>query len=136
MDGGYNGETFAQWVKGLRPTNWPSSSNAPMTPLVSKSCRDHETTGTSAVAWIYIAMIQIQLRDRPDSSSIMIFKQSLIRRRVLRQPGHVRILGISYSPGSRILCVCDRNTERAGGPFMNLRMAVGKGNSATAAQIA
>jgi putative transposase len=82
VDGGYIGETFAQWVKSLRPqlaveVVKRSDDTAGFTVLPRRwvvertfgwlmhqrrLVRDYETTETSAEAWIYIAMIRIQLR--------------------------------------------------------------------------
>jgi transposase len=82
VDGGYTGEPFAQWVKGLRPklevtVIKRSDSMAGFTVLPRRwvvertfgwlmrqrrLVRDYETTETSATAWIYIAMLRIQLR--------------------------------------------------------------------------
>ena len=82
VDGGYTGETFAQWVKALRPklaVEVVKRSNStvgfkvlPRRWVVERTfgwlmrqrrlVRDYETTETSAEAWIYIAMIRIQLR--------------------------------------------------------------------------
>lgn len=82
VDGGYTGETFAQWVKGLRPklavqvvkrSDTTSGFNVlPHRWIVERTfgwlmhhrrlVRDYETTQTSAEAWIHIAMIRIQLR--------------------------------------------------------------------------
>jgi putative transposase len=82
VDGGYTGETFAHWVKGLRPKlkvavvkrsdDTRGFAVLPHRWLVERTfgwlmrqrrlVRDYETTDTSAVAWVYIAMIRIQLR--------------------------------------------------------------------------
>jgi transposase len=81
VDGGYTGETFANWVKGLRPklgvevvkrsddTAWLQSLATPLGSgstfgWLMRQCRlirDYETTETSAEAWIYITMFPIQL---------------------------------------------------------------------------
>jgi transposase len=82
VDGGYTGETFAQWVKGLRPKlavtvvkrsddtvgfkvlprRWVVERTFGWLMRQRRLVRDYETTETSAAAWIYIAMIRIQLR--------------------------------------------------------------------------
>jgi putative transposase len=82
VDGGYNGEAFAQWVKGLRPKldvdvvkrsdtakgfkvlphRWVVERTFGWLMRQRRLARDYETTDSSAVAWIYIAMIRIQLR--------------------------------------------------------------------------
>ena len=82
VDGGYTGEAFAQWVKGLRPklaveVVKRSDTNQgfhvlPRRWIVERTfgwlmhhrrlVRDFETTTASAEAWICIAMIRIQLR--------------------------------------------------------------------------
>ena len=82
VDGGYTGETFAQWVKGLRPKlvvevvkrsdatagfkvlprRWVVERTFGWLMRQRRLVRDYETTATSAEAWIFIAMIRIQLR--------------------------------------------------------------------------
>jgi putative transposase len=82
VDGGYCGETFAQWVQGLRPKlavqvvkrsddvkgfvvlprRWVVERTFGWLMRQRRLVRDYETTTTSAQAWIYIAMIRIQLR--------------------------------------------------------------------------
>jgi putative transposase len=82
VDGGYTGETFAQWVKGLRPKlavtvvkrsdatvgfkvlpqRWVVERTFGWLMRQRRLVRDYETTETSAEAWIYVAMIRIQLR--------------------------------------------------------------------------
>jgi len=82
VDGGYTGQPFAQWVKGLRPKlvvtvikrsdsiagfavlprRWVVERTFGWLMRQRRLVRDYETTETSAVAWIYIAMIRIQLR--------------------------------------------------------------------------
>jgi putative transposase len=82
VDGGYTGEAFAQWVKELRPklavevikrsdTNkgfkilarrWVVERTFAWLMHRRRLGRDYESTESSAVAWIYIAMIRIQLR--------------------------------------------------------------------------
>jgi putative transposase len=82
VDGGYTGEAFAQWVKGLRPKlavevvkrsddtvgfkvlprRWVVERTFGWFMRQRRLVRDYETTETSAEAWIYIAMIRIQLR--------------------------------------------------------------------------
>ncbi len=82
VDGGYTGEAFAQWVKELRPKlkvevvkrsdptagfkvlprRWVVERTFGWLMRQRRLVRDYETTETSAEAWIYIAMIRIQLR--------------------------------------------------------------------------
>lgn len=82
MDGGYSGEAFAQWVKNLRPKlavqvvkrsdatkgfkvlphRWVVERTFGWLMHHRRLVRDYETTESSAEAWIYIAMIRIQLR--------------------------------------------------------------------------
>jgi transposase len=82
VDGGYTGATFAQWVKGLRPRlavtvvkrsdatagfkilprRWVVERTFGWLMFQRRRVRDYETTESSAEAWIYIAMIRIQLR--------------------------------------------------------------------------
>jgi transposase len=82
VDGGYTGAAFAQWVKGRRPklavtVVKRSDSTAgfkvlPRRRVVERTfgwfmhqrrlVRDYETTETSPEAWIFIAMVRIQLR--------------------------------------------------------------------------
>lgn len=82
VDGGYRGEAFAQWVKGLRPKlkvevvkrsddvkgfvvlprRWVVERTFGWLMRQRRLVRDYETTEASAQAWIYIAMIRIQLR--------------------------------------------------------------------------
>jgi transposase len=82
VDGGYSGEAFAQWVKGLRPKlavevvkrsdiargfkilphRWIVERTFGWLMHHRRLVRDYETTESSAEAWIYIAMIRIQLR--------------------------------------------------------------------------
>jgi len=82
VDGGYTGEAFARWVKQLRPKldvavvkrsdDVSGFSVLPRRWIVERTfgwllhhrrlVRDYEVTETSAEAWIYIAMIRIQLR--------------------------------------------------------------------------
>ena len=82
VDGGYTGEAFAQWVKGLRPKlhvevvkrsddlagfkalphRWVVERTFGWLMRQRRLVRDYETTESSAEAWIYIAMIRIQLR--------------------------------------------------------------------------
>lgn len=82
VDGGYSGEPFAQFVKTIRPKlevevvkRSDDSSGFVVLPrrwVVERTfgwlmrqrrlVRDYETAETSAEAWIYIAMIRIQLR--------------------------------------------------------------------------
>ena len=50
--GGYTGETFARWVVE-RTFGWLMHQR--------RLVRDYETTEASATAWIYLAMIQIQI---------------------------------------------------------------------------
>jgi transposase len=78
VDGGYTGETFAQWVKGLRPKlavtvvkrsdatvgfkvlphRWVVERTFGWLMRQRRRVRDYETTETSAEAWIYVAMIR------------------------------------------------------------------------------
>ena len=82
VDGGYSGPEFAQWVRGLRPkltvevvkrcAKKDGFTVLPRRWIVERTfgwlmrhrrlVRDYERTETSAEAWIYIAMIRIQLR--------------------------------------------------------------------------
>ena len=82
VDGGYTGEAFAQWVKRLRPKlavevikrsdtakgfkvlarRWVVERTFGWLMHQRRLVRDYETTESSAEAWIYIAMIRIQLR--------------------------------------------------------------------------
>ena len=82
VDGGYSGEAFAQWVKALRPKlevevvkrsdrfkgfkilprRWIVERTFGWLMLYRRLVRDYETTESSAEAWIYIAMIRLQLR--------------------------------------------------------------------------
>jgi transposase len=82
VDGGYAGEAFAQWVKKLRPKlevevvkrsdktkgfkvlphRWVVERTFGWLMLYRRLARDYETTESSAEAWIYLAMIRIQLR--------------------------------------------------------------------------
>ena len=82
VDGGYTGATFAQWVQGLRPKlavtvvkrsdatvgfkglprRWVVERTFGWLMRQRRRVRDYETTESSAEAWIYIAMIRIQLR--------------------------------------------------------------------------
>ena len=82
VDGGYSGELFAQWVKGLRPKlavevvkrsddvkgfvvlprRWVVERTFGWLMRQRRLVRDYETSETSAEAWVYIAMIRIQLR--------------------------------------------------------------------------
>jgi len=82
VDGGYCGELFAQWVKGLRrkllvevvkrsddvkgfrvlPRRWVVERTFGWPMRHRRLVRDHETTQASAEAWIYLAMIRIQPR--------------------------------------------------------------------------
>jgi putative transposase len=82
VDGGYSGPEFAQWVRGLRPKievevvkRGEDASGFKVLPrrwVVERTfgwlmrhrrlVRDYEQSETSAQAWIYIAMIGIQLR--------------------------------------------------------------------------
>ena len=82
VDGGYTGETFAHWVKGFRrklvvtvvkrsdnlagfqvlPRRWIVERTFGWLMQQRRLVRDYETTDASAEAWIYIAMIRIQLR--------------------------------------------------------------------------
>ena len=82
VDGGYSGQTFAHWGRGRRPKlkvevvkrsdalkgfvvlprRWVVERTFGWLMRQRRLVRDYETTETSAAAWIYIAMIQIQLR--------------------------------------------------------------------------
>lgn len=82
VDGGYSGEAFAQWVRGIRPklevqvikrsTDVSGFKILPRRWIIERTfgwlmrsrrlVRDYETSESSAQAWIYIAMIRIQLR--------------------------------------------------------------------------
>lgn len=82
VDGGYTGSTFANWVKALRPKlavqvikrsdaargfevlphRWVVERTFGWLLHHRRLVRDYEKTPTSAEAWIYIAMIRIQLR--------------------------------------------------------------------------
>lgn len=82
VDGGYRGEAFAQWVQAIRPKlavevvqrsegtrrfrllarRWIVERTFGWLMRQRRLVRDYETTETSAEAWIYIAMIRIQLR--------------------------------------------------------------------------
>lgn len=82
VDGGYSGEAFAQWVKGIRrklavqvvkrsddvkgfrvlPRRWAVERTFGWLMRQRRLVRDYETTEASAEAWIYLAMIRIQLR--------------------------------------------------------------------------
>lgn len=82
VDGGYSGPAFAQWVKGLHrklvvegvkccddvqgfrvlPRRWVVERTFGWLMRQRRLVRDYETSETSAEAWVYIAMIRIQLR--------------------------------------------------------------------------
>ena len=82
VDGGYCGAAFAQWVKRIRPKlevevvkrsddvrgfkvlprRWVVERTFGWLMRQRRLVRDYETTASSAEAWIYIAMIRIQLR--------------------------------------------------------------------------
>jgi transposase len=82
VDGGYIGDTFAEWVKCLRPKlqvqvvkrsdqtkgfrvlprRWVVERTFAWLMRQRRLVRDYEMTETSAQAWIYLAMIRIQLR--------------------------------------------------------------------------
>ena len=82
VDGGYSGETFAQWVQEIRPKlkvevvkrsddvqgfvvlprRWVVERTFGWLMCQRRLVRDYETSETSAQAWVYIAMIRIQLR--------------------------------------------------------------------------
>jgi transposase len=82
VDGGYSGEEFAQWVRGVRPQlevevvkrsdevsgfklllrRWVVERTFGWLMRHRRLVRDYERTKTSAEAWVYIAMIRIQLR--------------------------------------------------------------------------
>jgi putative transposase len=82
VDGGYSGENFAQWVKGVRPLlevevvkrsdavsgfevlprRWVVERTFGWLMRHRRLVRDYETTEESAAAWIFLAMIRIQVR--------------------------------------------------------------------------
>jgi transposase len=82
VDGGYTGPEFANWVKARRrklkvevvkrsddvrgfkvlPRRWVVERTFGWLLHHRRLVRDYETTITSAEAWVYIAMIRIQLR--------------------------------------------------------------------------
>jgi transposase len=82
VDGGYTGAAFAQWVKARRsklkvevvkrsddtngfevlPRRWVVERTFGWLMRQRRLARDYEKTETSAVAFIYLAMIRIQLR--------------------------------------------------------------------------
>jgi transposase len=82
VDGGYTGEAFTQWVKELRPKlkvevvkrsdttagfkvlprRWVVERTFGWLMRQRRLVRDYETNEASAEAWIYVAMIRIQLR--------------------------------------------------------------------------
>jgi putative transposase len=82
VDGAYTGDAFAHWVKNIRPKlavtvvkrsddttgfkvlprRWVGERTFGWLMRQRRLVRDYETTETSAEAWIYIAMIRIQLR--------------------------------------------------------------------------
>lgn len=82
VDSGYSGPAFAQWVKTIRaklevkvvkrsdktkgfkilPRRWVVERTFGWLMRQRRLARDYETTESSAEAWIYIAMIRIQLR--------------------------------------------------------------------------
>ena len=80
VDGGYQGEAFARWVQGVRaklkvqvvkrsdtgfkvlPRRWVVERTFSWFMRQRRLVRDYETTETSAEAWMYVAMIRIQLR--------------------------------------------------------------------------
>ncbi len=77
MDGGYTGDSFAQWVKGLRPKlkvevvkrsddikgfkvlphRWVVERTFGWLMRQRRLVRDYETTDSGAEAMVYIAMI-------------------------------------------------------------------------------
>ena len=82
VDGGYTGDAFANWVKTLRPKlavevvkrsdeiqgfkvlprRWVVERTFGWLMYYRRLVRDYERTISSAEAWVYIAMIRIQLR--------------------------------------------------------------------------
>jgi len=82
VDGGYSGNVFAQWVKGLQsklkvqvvkrsddttgfkvlPRRWVVERTFGWLTRHRRLVRDYETSASSAEAIVYIAMIRIQLR--------------------------------------------------------------------------
>lgn len=82
VDGGYSGEAFANWVKALRPKakvvvvkrsdevkqfkilpwRWVVERTFGWLMRNRRLVRDYERTTTSAEAWVYMAMIRLQVR--------------------------------------------------------------------------
>lgn len=82
VDGGYSGDAFAKWVRGVRPKldvevvkrtddvsgfkvlprRWVVERTFGWLMRHRRLVRDYEVTEESAAAWIYLAMIRIQLR--------------------------------------------------------------------------
>lgn len=82
VDGGYSGEAFAHWVKTMRsklrvevikrsddvkgfqilPRRWVVERTFGWLMRNRRLARDYETTMTSAEAWVYVAMIRLQVR--------------------------------------------------------------------------
>lgn len=82
VDGGYTGESFASWVKMLRPQlevevvkrsddvkgfkvlprRWVVERTFGWLMRNRRLARDYETSTSSAEAWVYIAMIRLQIR--------------------------------------------------------------------------
>lgn len=82
VDAGYSGPDFAQWVRGVRPKlevevvkrsddvrgfqvlprRWVVERTFGWLMRQRRLVRDYERTETSAEAWIYVAMIRLQLR--------------------------------------------------------------------------
>ena len=82
VDGGYSGQDFAQWVQEIRPKcevevvkrsddakgfkvlprRWVVERTFGWLMRQRRLVRDYERTESSAEAWIYLAMIRIQLR--------------------------------------------------------------------------
>lgn len=82
VDGGYSGPEFAQWVRALKPKlavevvkrcakadgftllprRWVVERTFGWLMCHRRLVRDYERTESSAEAWIYIAMIRVQLR--------------------------------------------------------------------------
>lgn len=81
VDGGYSGEAFADWVKGVRPNlkvevvkrpddlkgfkvlprRWVVERTFGWLMRHRRLVRDYETSVSSAQAWVYLAMTRIQL---------------------------------------------------------------------------
>jgi len=82
VDGGYTGEEFANWVRGIRPNlkvevvkrsdaakgfkvlprRWVVERTFGWLMRHRRLVRDYERTESSAAAWVYVAMIRLQAR--------------------------------------------------------------------------